>query len=134
MFVFCPGIVLLTIFTLIYIDHPGVPNSQLVKEQTIEAQLYQNKSVAESNSVDRCWNLLMESKYADLRKTIYTTSAGLARFRSLVVNSVMATDLCDRDLKTLRDARWEKAFNRNKEDPKRTNDRKATIGKTLNGH
>lgn len=70
-------------------DHPGVPNAQLVKEQTEEAQKYNGQSVAEQNSVDRCWNLLMSSGYAELRKTIYTTKNGLERFRSLVVNSVM---------------------------------------------
>ena len=67
-------------------DHPGVPNTQLVREQTVEAEKYKNKSVAEQNSVDRCWNLLMQPQYEELRKTIYTTTAGLTRFRSLVVN------------------------------------------------
>jgi len=30
----------------------------------------------------------------------------------LVVNSVIATDICDKDLKVLRNARWDKAFNK----------------------
>merc|ERR1712125_104694 len=34
----------------------------------------------------------------------------LSRFRQLVINSVMATDLGDRALKALRNARWERAF------------------------
>jgi len=67
-------------------DHPGVPNSQLVEEQSPDAEKYKNKSIAEQNSVDQCWNMLMKPRYSALRKTIYTTNAGLCRFRSLVVN------------------------------------------------
>jgi len=111
-------------------DHPGVPNAQLVKEQCSAAERYNNKSVAEQNSVDHCWNMLMQPEYIELRKSIYTTNAGLKRFRSLVVNSVLATDICDRDLKHLRNQKWERAFNNGgeeQEDPKKANDRKATI-------
>lgn len=114
-------------------DHPGVPNTQLVSEETPEAAKYKGKSVAEQNSIDKCWELLMETKYDVLRRHIYTTSRGLARFRSLLVNSVMATDICDKDLKALRNARWDKAFNKDGEDPqqpeskKAAQDRKATI-------
>jgi hypothetical protein len=45
----------------------------------------------------------------DLRAAIYGT-AELKRFRQLVVNTVMATDIMDKDLKALRNARWDKAF------------------------
>jgi hypothetical protein len=34
----------------------------------------------------------------------------MKRFRQLIVNSVMATDIMDKDLKNLRNRRWEKAF------------------------
>jgi hypothetical protein len=34
----------------------------------------------------------------------------MGRFRQLVVNSVMATDMMDKEFRTLRNARWEKAF------------------------
>eukprot|EP00980_Cylindrotheca_fusiformis_P021261 scaffold8180_cov87-Cylindrotheca_fusiformis.AAC.1 len=37
------------------VDHPGVPNAQLVKEKTRNAQIYK-KSVAEQNSVDLAWD------------------------------------------------------------------------------
>lgn len=93
-------------------DHPGVPNMQLVKEQTEEAVLYKNKSVAEQHSIDLCWNMLMEDEFVDLRRAIYKTSADLRRFRNLVVNSVMATDIMDPSLKKLRNDRWDKAFSK----------------------
>ena len=67
----------------------GVPNATLVKEKTDVAEQYGNKSVAEQNSVDRCWDLLMEDRFKELREQIYTTHSGLKRFRQLVVNSVM---------------------------------------------
>jgi len=91
-------------------DHPGVPNVQLIKENALLARLYQGKSIAEQNSVDLCWDMLQDERFQDLRNTIYTTESELKRFRQLIVNSVMATDIMDKDLKALRNARWDKAF------------------------
>lgn len=34
------------------VDHPGVPNTALVRENALIAKVYKNKSVAEQNSVD----------------------------------------------------------------------------------
>jgi hypothetical protein len=90
-------------------DHPGVPNSQLLKEQTRIAQIYK-KSIAEQNSVELVWELLMSSTYDDLRACIYSSKQELQRFRQLVVNTVMATDIVDKELQNLRKMRWEKAF------------------------
>lgn len=91
-------------------DHPGVPNAQLVKERSTTAMLYKNKSIAEQNSLCLAWSLLLDPRYEELRHTIYTTHAELKRFRQLLVNCVMATDVIDKDLNALRRARWEKAF------------------------
>jgi hypothetical protein len=91
-------------------DHPGVPNAQLEKEDHELSCLYHNKSSAEQNSVEICWSLLMENCYSDLRRAIYTTKEELQRFRQLVVNSVMATDVMDKELGLARKARWNKAF------------------------
>jgi class 3 adenylate cyclase len=111
------------------VDHCGVPNAQLIKEHAQIAEYYQGKSVAEQNSVDIAWHLLMDDSYADLRKAIYTTNDEFQRFRQLVVNSVMATDIVDKELKTLRNKRWEKAFSETAvhENAKDSVDRKATI-------
>ena len=81
-----------------------------MKENQKLAKLYKDRSVAEQNSVDLAWNLLMQDSYADLRACIYQDQAEMIRFRELVVNSVMATDIMDKDLKALRNARWDKAF------------------------
>jgi class 3 adenylate cyclase len=92
-------------------DHPGVPNAQLIKENAIVAQQYKQQSCAEQNSIDLAWALLMSDDYIDLRNVLYQTDAELKRFRELVVNSVMATDIADKDLKALRNRRWDAAFN-----------------------
>jgi class 3 adenylate cyclase len=92
------------------VDHTGVPNAQLVAEKTDIAIRYKERSVAEQNSLDLAWNTLMEPRYNELRATIFTNECERRRFRQLVVNSVLATDIVDKDLKALRNARWERAF------------------------
>jgi len=92
------------------VDHPGVPNSTLVQEKTSLAAVYKNKSVAEQNSVDLAWSLLMDDTFVDLRQVLYTTEADFKRIRQLIVNSVMATDIMDKELGAFRKARWERAF------------------------
>eukprot|EP00980_Cylindrotheca_fusiformis_P027884 scaffold22563_cov128-Cylindrotheca_fusiformis.AAC.1 len=105
----------LTQFTVVFsalihdADHPGVPNTQLVKENSRWVKIYK-KSVAEQKSVDIAWDMLMSDEYAALRACIYQTEDELRRFRQLVVNTVMATDIADRELQALRKARWETAF------------------------
>jgi hypothetical protein len=111
-------------------DHTGLPNAQLIKENTALARYYQGKSVAEQNSVDLAWALLMEDKYKELRQAIYSNDDELRRFRQLVVNAVMATDIIDKGLKKLRNDRWEKAFSEGGQhnESERVNvNRKATI-------
>lgn len=94
-------------------DHPGVPNSQLVKEDTKMAEIYKGKSIAEQNSINLAWGMLLEEKYKELRKAICRTQHEACRFRQLVVNAVCATDIIDKDLKAARNKRWEKAFSPN---------------------
>ncbi|CAB9522680.1 cAMP-specific 3',5'-cyclic phosphodiesterase, isoform [Seminavis robusta] len=91
-------------------EHDGVPNAQLVKEESKLASRYKNQSVAEQNSVDVGWNLLMEPRFQELRNAIYSNEAEMVHFRKLVVNCVMATDIVDKQLKELRNKRWERAF------------------------
>lgn len=113
------------------VDHLGVPNTQLVKEGISLAGLYKNKSVAEQNSIDLAWALLMEERFEPFRKAIYSTTSELKRFRQLVVNTILATDIMDKELKTLRNARWDKAFSESasvrEESTMDTTNRKATI-------
>jgi hypothetical protein len=106
----------LTQFALVFcalihdVDHSGVSNSQLIKEETLIAKLYSHRSVAEQNSVDISWDLLLDPVYADLRSAIYSNEAELQHFRQLVVNIVLATDMFDKHMKDIREKRWDKAF------------------------
>lgn len=112
------------------VDHAGLPNTQLVKEAVTIAQLYNNRSVAEQNSIDVAWSLLMSDRYKDFRRTIYSSVTGFHRFRSLTVNATMATDVIDKDLKAIRNGRWDKAFSEQVSDAESETDnvnRKATI-------
>jgi 3'5'-cyclic nucleotide phosphodiesterase len=106
----------LTQFTILFsalihdVDHAGVSNAQLVLEKSSLAMFYDNKSVAEQNSVTIAWDLLMQSEFLDLRNAITANGSDLITFRQVLVNSVLATDLFDADLKRLRENRWEQAF------------------------
>jgi hypothetical protein len=116
------------------VDHSGVPNSQLIAENPKLAALYENKSVAKQNSIDLSWDLLIHSgdHYKELRHTIYVSPKELAHFRRLVgVQTVLATGIVDKELKTFRNAHWENAFNHptstQDENPRDTTNHKATI-------
>jgi hypothetical protein len=92
------------------VDHTGVSNAQLVKERSDVAVKYDGKCVAEQNSVHSAWDLLMEDRFSDLRACIYSSSEEKSRFRQLIVNAVIATDIADAELQALRKNRWYKAF------------------------
>jgi 3'5'-cyclic nucleotide phosphodiesterase len=93
------------------IDHPGVSNSQLVKERHAMALTYDGRSVAEQNSINLAWQLFMQPQFEKLRTSLCPTQTELQRLRQIIVNVVMATDLFDMELKAMRDACWEASFN-----------------------
>jgi hypothetical protein len=115
-------------------DHAGVPNTQLLKEHPRLAEFHQNRAVAEQHSVHLAFEILLDPKYKDLRYSIYSSDEEMKRFRQLIVNIVMATDICDKDLKEWRNNRWDTAFaeKKNEHDDGQGDhenvDLKATIG------
>jgi hypothetical protein len=92
------------------VDHPGVHNSQLTKENNPLAVEFDHKSPAEQHSINLAWKLLMEGRFANLRSAIYSTEDDFKRFRQLLVNTVMATDIMDKGLVMQRKERWARAF------------------------
>ena len=66
------------------VDHRGVPNPVLAKEEPSMAQRYEGKSVAEQNSVDIAWEMFMSPFFSDFRACLFPTAAEIARFRQLV--------------------------------------------------
>jgi len=113
------------------VDHPGVSNATLVAESNKLMNQYGSKSLAEQNSVDLAWDLLMTEQFQPLVSVLCRDESELRRLRQLVVNSVMATDIMDPDLKKLRNGRWEKAFQNtnaeNQDTSREAVNRKATI-------
>lgn len=111
------------------VDHTGVPNTQLINENPQLAAVFKNKSIAEQNSIVLSWDLLNDQAFGELRHAIAASDEEQARFRQLVVQTVLATDIADKELKVLRNARWEKAFHEPKDGEAAdiTINRKATI-------
>jgi class 3 adenylate cyclase len=108
------------------VDHTGLQNTQLVKKKDPLAVSYLGKCVAEQHSIQVAWHILMEERFVDLRRCIFQTEEDRQRFRQLVVNAVIATDIADKDLQTWRQKRWDKAFHEQQSDGS-TMDRKATL-------
>jgi class 3 adenylate cyclase len=98
------------------VDHRGLPNFLLVEEDRELAMMYDNRSVAEQNSVDLAWDKLMQPAFAALRRYIYTSTSELERFRQTVVNNVMATDIFDKGFAQLRKRRWDRCFHQDIEE------------------
>ena len=53
------------------------------------AAKYHDKSVAEQNSLDIAWDILMEDTFDELRRVLFPTQFELMRFRQLIVNVVL---------------------------------------------
>jgi class 3 adenylate cyclase len=112
------------------VGHSGFTNNELVDSKTALASAYNGRSVAEQNSVDIAWKVLMEKKFVGLRRCIFSTKEEKRRFRQLVVNAVMATDIADKDLQIHRKNRWDATFSAetsSSADSVILADRKATI-------
>ena len=92
------------------VDHRGCSNGQLAKENEALGKKYANQSVAEQNSLDIAWEILMRDQFQHLRQSIFPSQAELLRFRQLIVNTVLATDIFDKELNDLRKDRWRRAF------------------------
>ncbi|KAG7366377.1 adenylate/guanylate cyclase [Nitzschia inconspicua] len=109
----------LTLFAIVFsalihdVDHPGVSNVQLAKESPEVAEHYKNKSIAEQNSFDISWDLLMGNQFKTLRKAIFPRQSDLLRFRQVAINIVLATDIFDKEMGGMRKERWEKVFGDN---------------------
>jgi hypothetical protein len=106
----------LTKFAIIFgaivhdVDHQGVTNGQLIKEEDEVAKKYDNKSVAEQNSFDVAWDLFMSRRFKDLHQHMFKTEDDMKRFRRVVATVVLATDIFDPTLRESRENRWEKVF------------------------
>lgn len=88
----------------------------LNKEDPALARRYKSKSTAEQNSVEIAWQMLLDPAFEDLRACMFATQDDLQRFRQLIVNAVIATDIFDPELKAMREKRWGIAFSDSAQD------------------
>lgn len=110
------------------VGHTGVPNFILAKEEPELAERYGNRCIAEQRSVEVALELLMLPKYDHLRACICGTVEEQKRFRQLLINCVMATDIFEKGLKDQRQIRWDQAFDASKTElTSEDRNRKATI-------
>ena len=75
------------------------------------------------------WKLLLTPDFVDLRRVLYTSEREFRRFRQVLVNMVLATDIMDKELGQQRKERWNAAFETDKPEEPEAIDvkRKATI-------
>lgn len=73
--------------------------------------MYKNMSIQEQNSLDVAWTVLMDDDFDQLRSCICSNKTELRRFRQLMVNGIMATDISCPELRAARRDRWVRAFN-----------------------
>ena len=52
----------------------------------------------------------MKPEFALLRQAMFVDRKDMLRFRQILVNIVLATDIFDKELNDLRKSRWSKAF------------------------
>ena len=92
------------------VDHPGVPNRQLIREFSPLVGAYQGKSMTQQNAVQRGWKLFAQEHFRELRNTICATPGEMKRFRKVFVTAVMAMDLDDAEFNKRRNNRWIQTF------------------------
>ena len=69
----------------------------------------------------------MEPTFLELRRCIYADATELKRFRQVMVNSVLSTDIFDAEPQNLRMKRWDKTLGRSVDTTREDVNRKATI-------
>ena len=65
------------------VNHVGVSNTQLAKEEVPIAGRHKGRSMAEQNSLDSSWDLLMQPQHNRLRDLLFATNIDLVRFRQV---------------------------------------------------
>ena len=96
------------------VDHTGVSNRQLVLESDELAIMYNDQSVAEQRSLAIAFSLLMSKDYQDLR-SIFFYGDDYTRFRKVVIDLVLCTDIANPERVQIVKSKWKEAFgDRNK--------------------
>lgn len=98
------------------VEHKGVPNRQLVLEHDPLAVLYNDHSVAEQRSLYVAFSVLLKPEFTLLRQTVFAIPHGAIdsndyrRFRQIVINLVLNTDIASPERSQLSKSKWKEAF------------------------
>lgn len=92
------------------VEHPGVPNHQLTKECDKLTMLYNDRSVAEQNSLYVALTTLNQPEFAELRHAIMHTDEEMRIFRKTVIDIVLSTDISGPERVQIGKSKWKEAF------------------------
>lgn len=98
------------------VDHQGVGNKQLIDEKSNLSLRYNEKSVAENNSIDIALNLLKETRFNFLRECMFGSSDtdnpsnDSILFESLLRDMILSTDINSKECIERNKKKWELAF------------------------
>jgi len=100
------------------VDHTGISNRQLVLEMDDLALLYNDQSVAEQRSLAVAFTTLKQAGYTELRDMLFRSEGvgGVGgreeyfKFRKIVIDLVLATDIASPERAQLVKSKWKEAF------------------------
>lgn len=75
------------------VEHQGIPNRQLAQEDDRLAVLYNDQSIAENWSIYVAFSEWLQDEFNAVRKVIFPEKDEYFRFRKIVVNLVLTTDI-----------------------------------------
>ncbi|GAX25071.1 hypothetical protein FisN_10Lh267 [Fistulifera solaris] len=102
------------------VEHQGIPNRQLAQEDDRLAVLYNDQSIAENWSIYVAFSELLQDEFQLVRTVIFPEKDEYFRFRKIVVNLVLTTDIASPERSQLVKSKWKEAFG----DPIETIERK----------
>jgi len=92
------------------VDHTGVSNRQLVLECDELALMYNDQSVAEQRSLAIAFSLLMKKDFGTLRKVMFKEDKEYMKFRKIVIDLVLCTDIASPERVQIVKSKWKEAF------------------------
>ena len=98
------------------VEHTGVPNRQLVAENDPLAILYNDQSVAEQRSLYIAFATLLKKENRVFLTTLFPFQNGkldsieYRRFRKMVIDLVLSTDIASPERSQLTKSKWKEAF------------------------
>lgn len=104
----------------LYLSHGVSSKNCLQVEDDRLAVLYNDQSIAENWSVYIAFSELLQDDFKDLREAIFPDKDEYRRFRKMVINLVLTTDIASPERTQLVKSKWKEAFG----DPIETIERK----------